>query len=42
MGYNGKLWMQAEYSWPDIGKRMLKTYEWVLQGGVTPEWILQD
>jgi glycosyltransferase involved in cell wall biosynthesis len=42
MGYNGKLWMQAEYSWLDIGKRMLKTYEWVLQGGVTPEWILQD
>lgn len=40
MGQNGKAWMAAEYSWPEIGKRMLQTYEWVLHGGSTPDWVL--
>ncbi len=40
MGQNGKAWMAAEYAWPEIGKRMLQTYEWILRGGSTPNWIL--
>lgn len=40
MGQNGKAWMAAEYSWSEIGKRMLQTYEWVLHGGSAPDWIL--
>ena len=40
MGQNGKAWMAAEYSWPEIGKRMLQTYEWVLRGGSKPDWVL--
>ncbi len=42
MGANGKAWMAAEYSWPEIGRRMLQTYEWVLHGGRAPEWVLVD
>lgn len=42
MGGNGKAWMAAEYSWPKIGRRMLQTYEWVLNGGSAPEWVLVD
>lgn len=40
MGKNGKTWMEAEYSWPEIGKRMTRTYEWMLRGGSAPDWIL--
>lgn len=42
MGGNGKAWMAAEYSWPEIGRRMLQTYEWVLHGGRVPDWVLVD
>lgn len=41
MGQNGKTWMATEYSWTEIGKRMLQTYEWVLHGGSAPEWVLE-
>lgn len=42
MGGNGKTWMAAEYSWLEISRRMLKTYEWVLQGGCPPKWVQVD
>ena len=42
MGCNGKAWMAAEFSWLEIGRRMLRTYEWVLNGGSAPKWVLVD
>ena len=42
MGGNGRAWMAAEYSWQEIGNRMLQSYKWVLHGGNRPEWILVD
>jgi glycosyltransferase involved in cell wall biosynthesis len=42
MGLNGKQWMATEYSWPEIGNQMLRTYDWVLHGGKVPEWVLVD
>ncbi len=40
MGHKGKAWMSSEYAWPEISKRMLQTYEWILLGGRPPDWIM--
>lgn len=40
MGQRGRAWMASEYSWSEIGKHMLQTYEWILHGGNTPDWVL--
>ena len=39
MGQAGRAWMEAEYSWRQVGKRMAQTYQWVLQGGEPPAWL---
>jgi len=42
MGEQGKKWMDREYSWPSIGERMTKTYDWLLNGGDRPDWVVED
>ena len=45
MGQHGRDWMQADFSWANIGRRMTETYHWLLSGQkVTskPDWIFLD
>ncbi|ESZ10246.1 hypothetical protein X737_31905 [Mesorhizobium sp. L48C026A00] len=39
MGAAGRVWMQDEFSWQNIGSRMVATYSWVQNGGPIPPWI---
>jgi glycosyltransferase involved in cell wall biosynthesis len=41
-GLRGREWMKAEYSWQHIGRKMAATYEWILNGGSKPEWIIKE
>jgi glycosyltransferase involved in cell wall biosynthesis len=41
-GLRGRVWMKAEYSWHHIGRQMAATYEWILNGGNKPEWIIEN
>jgi glycosyltransferase involved in cell wall biosynthesis len=41
-GLRGREWMKAEYSWQHIGRQMAETYEWILNGGTKPEWIISE
>ena len=40
MGQRGRRWMAADYAWPEIGRRMVATCEW-LRGvrAEKPEWV---
>lgn len=43
MGQRGRRWMAADYAWPEIGRRMVATCEWLR--GVRPEkpdWVQTD
>lgn len=40
MGINGHVWMQRDYSWAHIAGMMRNTYQWLLQGGQRPEWVI--
>lgn len=42
MGQNGRGWMEAEFSWAQVGQRMAETYRWILNGGNKPEWVVRD
>ncbi|TRO64270.1 glycosyltransferase [Christiangramia sabulilitoris] len=39
IGLNGKKWMQQEYSWEEISKNMMKTYDWMIQKNEKPSFI---
>ncbi len=41
-GRRGRQWMEREFSWERIGRRMLETYRWLLGGGSPPEWVHTD
>lgn len=41
-GRKGRKWMQEEFSWTSIGKKMFETYRWLIKGGQTPEWVRLD
>jgi glycosyltransferase involved in cell wall biosynthesis len=41
-GLRGREWMRSEYSWQHIGRQMAATYEWILNGGTKPEWIIKE
>jgi glycosyltransferase involved in cell wall biosynthesis len=41
MGVRGRLWMEQEFAWPSVAKRMLSVYEWILHGGKTPECVIE-
>lgn len=42
MGARGREWMRREFVWEEVGRRMAKTYEWLLHGGETPPWVKLD
>jgi glycosyltransferase involved in cell wall biosynthesis len=39
MGDNGRKWMNDEYSWSNIAKDMIKTYEWLIDKDEKPECV---
>jgi glycosyltransferase involved in cell wall biosynthesis len=39
MGARGREWMIREFSWGSVGRKMKRTYEWVIHGGPVPEWV---
>jgi glycosyltransferase involved in cell wall biosynthesis len=39
MGQQGRLWMERDFSWDNIGQKMCITYEWITKGGQPPSWI---
>lgn len=39
MGDKGRKWMKQEFSWNNIGYKMLKTYQWILGNEDKPEWV---
>lgn len=41
MGLRGREWMQTEFSWGNIAEMMVETYRWILNGGKTPEWVIE-
>ena len=42
IGMRGRQWMADEYSWAYIGEQMSETYRWVIYGGKTPHWIMEQ
>ncbi len=38
-GKRGRDWMQREYSWDTIARRMQETYHWLIDGGTCPRWV---
>ncbi|MDD5034078.1 MAG: glycosyltransferase [Methylococcaceae bacterium] len=42
MGLRGRSWMEADFSWQRIGKQMVQTYRWMIDGGTPPEWVWLD
>lgn len=43
MGVNGRKWMESDFSWKEIAKKMEITYDWIISGKNpenAPEWIL--
>lgn len=42
MGDHGRRWMEAEFSWGGVCKKMIQTYEWILEGMSSknaPAWV---
>jgi glycosyltransferase involved in cell wall biosynthesis len=39
MGNRGRSWMEREFAWPEIGRKMANTYRWILDGGEKPPWV---
>ncbi len=39
MGQRGRVWMQTEFSWEQVGAMMGETYRWMLSGGNQPDWV---
>ena len=39
MGMRGRGWMARDFGWEEIGRRMVRTYEWVLGDGAPPPWV---
>jgi len=42
MGQKGRHWMESDFSWHNIGKKMSDSYRWLLNGGDKPSWIRTD
>ncbi len=39
MGLRGRAWMQRDFGWGSIGKKMDKAYRWLVEGGECPDFI---
>ena len=43
MGMRGRRWMEAEFSWIDVGRRMAATYRWLRgERPERPAWVRTD
>ena len=43
MGMRGRRWMEAEFDWADIGRRMAATYRWLRgESRERPAWVRAD
>lgn len=43
MGRRGRRWMEADFAWPDIGRRMARTCEWLVGAcPKKPDWVRLD
>ena len=42
MEKNGRKLVERDYTWNQIGKRMLSVYEWVLNAGNQPDYVITD
>lgn len=40
LGENGRVWMQRDYTWEGIGRKMKLSYEWLVNGADKPEWVI--
>jgi len=39
MGLRGRAWMERDYGWSGIGKKMIAAYRWLFDGGEPPAWV---
>ena len=42
MGLRGRRWMAADFSWPEIGRRMVRTCQWLMGSATKPDWVRMD
>ena len=42
MGLRGRRWMERDFGWDGIARKMVCAYAWVLCGADRPAWILTD
>ena len=42
MGEKGRAWMQDEYLWDGLAKKMIKAYKWLCDGGEKPDFVFTD
>ena len=42
MGTRGRAWMEHDFSWHEVGLKMKRTYEWIINKGVPPKWVKMD
>lgn len=42
MGARGRAWMERDFGWTSIGKRMVAAYRWLLDGGERPACVRVD
>ena len=42
MGQRGRIWMQTEFSWEQVGTMMYQTYQWILSSGNKPDWVRKE
>ena len=42
MGLRGRAWMERDFGWNAIGKKMDAAYRWLLNGGERPAWVRMD
>lgn len=40
MGQRGRELVEAKYQWPGIAERMLEFYQWLINGGKQPEFVI--
>lgn len=41
-GDSGRKWIERDFSWPMVGRKMLRTYEWLAGVGEVPECVRFD
>jgi glycosyltransferase involved in cell wall biosynthesis len=39
MGQRGRSWMERDFGWLSVGKKMDAAYRWLLSGGERPQWV---